>query len=144
MKIRAARRNDLSAIKILLTESGLPASDVDATLLEYFLVAEREDGKIVGTIGLERFRQSALLRSLVVAPSVRNQGLSSRLLARAELAARASGICELWLLTTTAAALFRRCGYADADRGAAPEEVQASAQFAKLCPASAACMRKVL
>ncbi|MDR5794247.1 arsenic resistance N-acetyltransferase ArsN2 [Caballeronia sp. LZ008] len=144
MKIRAAQGSDLDAIKTLLTESGLPASDVDTTLLEDFLVAENEVGKIVGSIGLERFGHSALVRSLVVAPSARNRRLSSTLLARAELTAQASGIRELWLLTTTAAGLFQRYGYTDADRSTAPRDVQGSAQFSNLCPASAACMRKVM
>ncbi|MFM0048352.1 arsenic resistance N-acetyltransferase ArsN2 [Caballeronia grimmiae] len=144
MKIRAARGDDLDAITALLTESGLPASDVDVALLKGFLVAEDEDGTIVGSIGLERFGHSALLRSLVVAPSARNQRLSSTLLTRAESTARASGIREFWLLTTASAGLFRCYGYADSDRGAAPGEVRASAQFADLCPASAACMKKVL
>lgn len=143
MKIRAARENDLYAIKTLLKDRGLPASDVDTTLLEGFLVAEDKDGKIVGCVGLERFGHSALLRSLVVAPSAGNQRLSSTLLAQAELTARASDIRELWLLTTTAAGLFRRYGYTDADRSTAPRDVQGSRQFSNLCPASAACMRKV-
>ncbi|MDR5743585.1 arsenic resistance N-acetyltransferase ArsN2 [Caballeronia sp. LZ029] len=144
MKVRAARRNDLSAIKILLTESGLPASDVVATLLDDFMVAEDEGGKLVGCVGLERLGRFALLRSLVVARSTRNQRLSSTLLARVELTAQMLGVREVWLLTTTAAGLFQRYGYADADRGTAPGEVQASAQFAELCPASAICMKKVL
>lgn len=144
MKIRAALANDVASITALLTESGLPASDVDVALVEGFLVAENENGEIVGCIGLERFGYSALLRSLVVAPTSRSKQLSSTLLFAAESRARMQGVRELWLLTTTAAAMFRRYGYADADRVTAPREVQGSAQFQKLCPATAACMRKVM
>jgi amino-acid N-acetyltransferase len=39
MKIRAARSDDLDAIKALLAESGLPASDVTRNLLPDFAVA---------------------------------------------------------------------------------------------------------
>ncbi|WP_408408913.1 GNAT family N-acetyltransferase [Paraburkholderia sediminicola] len=109
-----------------------------------FLVAEDVDGKIVGSVGLERFGRSALLRSLTTAGKARKEGFSTRLLTQAEVLARASDVSDLWLLTTTAAGFFRRAGYADAERGAASAEVQASTQFAELCPASAVCMTKRL
>jgi len=144
MNIRAARSDDLGAIKALLAENELPVADVDAALLVDFLVAEDAGGKIVGSVGLERFGHSALLRSLATARKARNAGLGTRLLAHAELMARASDVSELWLLTTTAAGFFRRAGYADVDRGTASADVQASAQFAELCPASAVCLTKRL
>lgn len=114
------------------------------TLIKDFLLAGNENGEIAGCIGLERFGYSALSRSLVVAPTSRSKQLSSTLLLAAEQRARMQGIRDLWLLTTTAAAMFRRYGYADADRLTAPREVQGSAQFRKLCIATAACMRKVM
>lgn len=144
MKIRAARSDDLDAIKALLAENELPVADVDAALLVDFLVAEDASGRIVGSVGLERFGRSALLRSLATARKSRKEGLGTRLLANAELMARASDVSELWLLTTTAAGFFRRVEYADVDRGTAPADVQASAQFAELCPASAVCLTKRL
>ncbi|MFM0499073.1 arsenic resistance N-acetyltransferase ArsN2 [Paraburkholderia caffeinilytica] len=144
MNIRAARSEDLDAIKALLAENELPVADINLALLVDFLVAEDVDGKIVGSVGLERFGRSALLRSLVSAGTVRKNGLGKRLLAHVELMARASDVFDLWLLTTTAAGFFRRAGYADAERGAASAEVQASTQFAELCPASAVCMTKGL
>lgn len=107
MKIRAARSDDLGAIRALLAENELPVTDVDAALLVDFLIAEDAGGKIVGSVGLERFGGSALLRSLAVAQTSRNAGLGGRLLAHAENLARASGISELWLLTTTAADFSR-------------------------------------
>ena len=144
MKIRAARSEDLDAIKALLAENELPVGDVDEALLVDFLVAEDVGGKIVGSVGLERFGRNALLRSLATAKMVRNEGLGTRLLAHAELMARASDVSELWLLTTTAANFFSRAGYASVERAAAPVEVQASTQFAALCPASAVCLNKEL
>ncbi|WP_233799843.1 arsenic resistance N-acetyltransferase ArsN2 [Paraburkholderia sp. HP33-1] len=144
MKIRAARSEDLDAIKALLAENGLPVADVDAALLDDFTVAEDVDGMIVGSVGLERFGRSALLRSLATSRKVRKQGLGTRMLAHAELIARTADVCELWLLTTTAADFFRSSGYTDAARTTAPAEVQASLQFAHLCPASAVCMKLTL
>lgn len=144
MKIRAARSDDLDAIKALLAENELPASDITGDLLSDFAVAENADGSVVGSVGLERFGANALLRSLAVSQTARRGGLGGRLLAHAENLARANGILELWLLTTTAADFFLRRGYAAVNRSSASAELQASSQFAQLCPASAACMKKTL
>ncbi|WP_176055117.1 arsenic resistance N-acetyltransferase ArsN2 [Paraburkholderia caribensis] len=144
MKIRAARPEDLDAINVLLTENALPASDITRELLRDFAVAEGDGGFLVGCVGLESRGANALLRSLAVAQTVRNAGLGGRLLARAEDLARKKGISELWLLTTTAPDFFRRKGYVDVGRGTAPTELQATSQFAQLCPASAVCMTKII
>jgi amino-acid N-acetyltransferase len=144
MKIRAARCEDLDAIKALLAENELLVADVDARLLVDFLVAQDASGKIVGGVGLERFGRSALLRSLVVARTVRNERLGTVLVTQAETLARAHDLVDLWLLTTTAAEFFRRRGYSDVPRNAAPEPVAASRQFAEMCPASATCMYTVI
>jgi amino-acid N-acetyltransferase len=74
MRIRAARSEDLDAIKALLAENELPASDITADLLTYFAVAEDADGSVVGSVGLERFGNSALLHSLAVAQTLRSAG----------------------------------------------------------------------
>lgn len=144
MNIRAARSDDLGAIKALLAENELLSADIIEDLLIDFAVAEDADGAVVGSVGLERFGANALLRSLAVVQSARNAGLGGRLLAYADDLARASSIAELWLLTTTATDFFLRCGYATVNRSSATAELQASTQFAKLCPASAVCMRKTL
>ncbi|MFM0656049.1 arsenic resistance N-acetyltransferase ArsN2 [Paraburkholderia sediminicola] len=144
MKIRAARNDDLDAIKALLAESGLPASDVTRNLLPDFAVAEDADGSMVGSVGLERFGTNVLLRSLAVVKHARNRRLGGDLVAHAEDLARASGVGELWLLTTTATDFFSRAGYASVDRGTASAELQASTQFSQLCPASAVCFKKAL
>ncbi|MDR6392600.1 arsenic resistance N-acetyltransferase ArsN2 [Paraburkholderia phenoliruptrix] len=144
MKIRPAESEDLDAIKALLVESELPVADVNAALVMDFLVAEDAGGKIVGSVGLERFGNHALLRSLAVSSTTRGSGLGRSLMAHAEGTARSCGISQLWLLTTTAADFFRRGDYAAANRNTAPDELQASTQFSLLCPATAVCMKKEL
>ncbi|MDR5750213.1 MULTISPECIES: arsenic resistance N-acetyltransferase ArsN2 [unclassified Caballeronia] len=143
MKIRAARSDDIVSIRALLAENELPVADVDAALIVDFLVAEDARGKIVGSVGLECFGRCALLRSLVVANHARNAGPGGRLLAHAENLARASGVSELWLLTT-AVDLLSRAGYTIVERDIAPADLQASTQFSQLCPASAVCFKKAL
>ncbi|MFM0218069.1 arsenic resistance N-acetyltransferase ArsN2 [Paraburkholderia caledonica] len=144
MKIRPARSEDLEAIKALLVESELPDADVNAAMLVDFLVAEDVDGKVVGSVGLERFGREALLRSLAIAQTARNERLGTVLLAHAESMARASGVSNLWLLTTTAVGFFGRKGYADVERDKVATGVKSSTQFSQLCPVTAACMRKAL
>ena len=144
MKIRAARSDDLDVIKALLAENELPGTDVRAALLSDFLVAEDASGAVVGSVGLERFGQSALLRSLCVARHVRNAGLGTTLLSCAEATARSAGVFELWLLTTSAAGFFRSMEYVEVDRCSAPAEVRRTRQFAQLCPANASCLKKQL
>lgn len=144
MKIRAARTEDIEAIKALLAENELPVADMNAAMLAHFVVLEDESGTIVGSVGLERLGVNALLRSLAVAQTARHERLGTMLVAHAESMARASDISDLWLLTTTAAGFFRRMGYADVERSKVSAEVKSTTQFAQLCPATAACMRKTL
>ncbi|MBT2791069.1 arsenic resistance N-acetyltransferase ArsN2 [Paraburkholderia strydomiana] len=144
MKIRAAASLDLSAIKALLEQEGLPSSDVTGSLLNHFLVAEDANGAMSGCVGLELSGSVALLRSLAVAGAARRAGLGNRLVSSAESLARHAGVSELWLLTTTAASFFLSVGYGPVERDLAPKEMQRSRQFAHLCPASAICMMKTL
>ena len=95
-------------------------------------------------IGLEGYGAVALLRSLAVAPAWQGRGLGAALLAHAERMARQRGIAALYLLTTTAEAFFTRRGYVRLAREAAPPVLHPTAEFAALCPASAACLTKAL
>ncbi|MFM0347298.1 arsenic resistance N-acetyltransferase ArsN2 [Paraburkholderia sp. RL17-347-BIC-D] len=144
MRIRAAQSNDFVVIKDLLVANGLPSTDVSAALLNDFWVIENTAGILVGSIGLERYGQNSLLRSLAVAQPARNAGIGAMLVAHVERMAFANGITQLWLLTTTAAEFFQRKGYEIVDRSLAPLELQTSSQFANLCPATAVCMVKSL
>jgi amino-acid N-acetyltransferase len=140
--IRSASAADLEAIRALLEQDALPASDLGSSRPQFLVAcvgAER-----VGAAALEPHGAAALLRSLVVAPSWRGRGLGRQLVKALERQARAAGIGELVLLTQTAAAFFAQLGYGVIDRAQAPAAVQHSSEFRTLCPASAVCMRKVL
>jgi N-acetylglutamate synthase-like GNAT family acetyltransferase len=102
-----------------------------------FLVAQRE-GSVVGAVACEPAGKGfGLLRSLVVAPDWQGRGLGERLVADIEAVARHQGICTLYVLTETAEGFFHSLGYVATDRNKAPAEI-------RLCPASAACLRKDL
>jgi amino-acid N-acetyltransferase len=108
------------------------------------LYVARDEERIVGAIGLEGNAPDVLLRSLVVAPAVRGNGVGRALVEHAEREARARGVRALHLLTTTAESFFARAGYVRADRAAAPASIRATQEFRTLCPDSAACMRREL
>jgi len=141
--LRAATGDDLHAVVALLSASGLPTADLDRAMLRDFIVA-LDAGELVGVVGVERHGDHALLRSLAVAPGSRGQGLGHALLEAAEARAAALGIRSLSLLTQGAAPLFAARGYAAVARTQAPAAVQASAEFAALCPADSTCMAKAL
>ncbi|KPF70104.1 hypothetical protein IP84_03380 [beta proteobacterium AAP99] len=139
----------LPTLHALLDEAQLVTGDLPATLPDAqaeFLFAQLE-GVAVGAVGLERGEAQAdcaLLRSLVVAPSERGTGLGTALLGEAESLARAQGVKQLYLLTTTATAFFARRGYVICVRDAAPAAIARSRQFSALCPGSSTLMRKAL
>lgn len=133
----------LDEVAALLAACGLPHEDLTDAHLAGFTGA-RDGGRLVGVAGVERYGAAGLLRSVAVAASHQGRGLGGRLVDAAEAHARQQGVETLYLLTTTAEAFFARRGYARADRGAAPEAIRGTAEFAALCPSTAVCMRKDL
>ena len=127
-------------MRSLLEACGLDSSDVTGGPAQRFLVA-REGEEIVGCIGLEVHGPSGLLRSFAVAPPFRRSGLGAALQAAAVAMARAAGLQDLYILTTTVRERALRDGFEDVARERVPEAIRTGSQFRGLCPASAACMR---
>ena len=136
--IRRAKQSDLAQIQRLLTANALPTAGLRDSL-EFFLVALQND-TVVGAIGLEPFSTSALLRSAVVDETIRGTGLGTTLVHRALALAEQMGAHNVFLLTTTAEDYFRRFGFVQSTRGAAPLTMQNSAEFRGACPEDAIVM----
>jgi amino-acid N-acetyltransferase len=137
--IRPATATDWPQIAGLLTTADLPPDGADQHLDDFYVVV-RADSAPAGVAGLEVYGTVALLRSVVVAERGRGQGLGQALVQHVLDAARARGIWQLVLLTTTAADFFPRFGFHRVERAAAPAAVQASREFQVACPASAVVM----
>lgn len=125
-----------------LRKSGLPADDI-AAANRLFWRFEAADGP-VGFGGLELHDGDALLRSVVTLPPVRNRGFGGAIVTALEAEAMLLKCRAVWLLTTSAAPLFERLGYAACDRAAAPAAIRDTQQFVTLCPTSATLMVKRL
>jgi protein-tyrosine-phosphatase/N-acetylglutamate synthase-like GNAT family acetyltransferase len=130
---------ELPAIEALVAASGLPPSVVAEHFPSAYVVARR-GGKVVGVAALELHDDVALLRTVALEPSERGKGTGLALVADRLAAAWKSHVDRVFLLTTTAPEFFRRFGFAEIDRTLAPASLQASSEFAALCPSNATCM----
>ena len=140
--LRAATNGDLPAMRAILAAERLPEGGV-AEGITHFQVLD--DGQnIVAIAGIEPLGSSALLRSVVVVPVRRGQGLARRLTERMAQYARELGHDALYLLTMDADAFFAGLGFARVSRDEAPQEVQGCRQYREQCPDSAVLMRKAL
>jgi len=143
--IRKAEAADYPRIKQLIADAGLPLDGLpeDYNGHHNFLVLCRE-AQVVGCAAVERYGNYGLLRSVAIESPERHRGFGRRLVQEALLQARADGIAELVLLTTTAAAFFERLGFRAISREDVPAPVRASVEFQSACPASAAVLRLIL
>jgi N-acetylglutamate synthase-like GNAT family acetyltransferase len=117
LNISGASPSDLDEILSLLATVNLPPEGVKERLAS-FLVMRDAGGRLVGCAGLERHGDVGLLRSVAVAPGLQKSGAGSRLTGSAIEYAKANGVKEIVLLTTTARDFFaRRFGFTEAGRG---------------------------
>lgn len=140
--LRPADADSLDYVERLLARNDLPTADVREKSDRFFVAFA--DGTAVGVGGIEPFPPDGLLRSVVVESSRRGEGVGAALCDRLEERAAAGGVDTLYLLTTTARAFFTARGYEPIDRAAVPPSIRETAQFASLCPSTAACMRRQL
>jgi len=120
-----------------LTEARLPTDDLDGGG-RYF--AFYENRALFGFGGLEGAGPDQMVRSLVIPLSVRGRGFGQAIVHELVEQAKADGIEQLWLLTTSADGFFAKLGWHTADRASAPDAIRTSRQFAGLCPSSAVLM----
>ncbi|MEW6225343.1 MAG: arsenic resistance N-acetyltransferase ArsN2 [Chloroflexota bacterium] len=140
--VRASGPADLPAVRVLLTDASLPLDGVDEAF-GHGVVAE-SSGEVVGAAAIEPYGADGLLRSVVVASSLRRSGLGRSLVGAAEDAARALGIRDLYLLTETAIDWFPRLGYTPLARDAAPATIAASVEFTVSCKDTGVLMHRRL
>ena len=134
---------DVLALCALLRRAGLDSEGVEG-LTEHSVILAKQGTELLAGVAVQPCGGDGLLRSLVVSCDARRAGLGRDLVHLAVERARAQGMSSIWLLTETAAAFFYQQGFVSADRGAAPEGVQASEQFRSLCPDHCDCLMLTL
>jgi arsenate reductase len=137
--IGPALTGDAGDVRRLLAQAGLPEAGLADPFPGAYVLARR-GGEVAGVAGLETYRTSGLLRSVAVAPALRQSGIGRALVADRLAAARERGLEAVYLLTTSAADYFRRLGFSPAPRDEAPADLAASPELSGACPASATCM----
>ena len=140
--IHKAHKSQYREICDLLFVEKLPTEDLNPELPDFF-VAEN-NGKVVGVIGLEKYNDSALLRSMIVESTHRNEGIASRLVNELIQHAIVNDVKSLYLITNTAEPYFAKKGFIKIERDKVAPEVLQSKEFNGLCPASSTIMVKQL
>ena len=134
-----AQAHDLATARELLRRMDLPEHGVVDHFGNYLVV--RDASRLVALCGVEVYGDDGLLRSVAVDPDYRGEGLGALLVAGAQELARKLDVESLYLLTTTAAAFFRRHGFQDSPREKAPAAIRESWEFRAGCPSSSTLMR---
>ena len=137
--IRNASSQNIDVVIELLKNADLPVDDVASIFGECFAIAIENDS-IVGTAGVEQLGTFGLFRSVAVRADLRGKGIGEALTRNRIEWARAHGISDLYLLTTSAAGYFPRLGFAEVPRDSVPTEIARTTQFTSLCPSSAKAM----
>jgi arsenate reductase len=125
--------DDLDEVRSLLAACKLPADG----LADARMAVARIDGEVVGCAGVEVWGADGgeprgshgLLRSVAVAPDRRGQRIGEALVADRLAWARAEGLADVSLLTTSASLFFGRLGFTPIERSALPPDLVRSTQL---------------
>lgn len=134
-----AKAKDLDLIIELLKQNNLPYQDIKTENKDFFLAYD--NSIFVGIVGLEKFDNIALLRSMVVKEDIRNKGYGKQICSKLIEYTKTKGIKELYVLTTTAKDFFEKIGFSTIERNSAPDAIKNTTEFLGLCPSSAICLK---
>ncbi|NER78412.1 MAG: GNAT family N-acetyltransferase [Leptolyngbya sp. SIO1D8] len=141
LALKPAAEADLPLLQQWLAQNRLPTEDIAQIWHCLYLAMCPAGETVVGIGGIERCNQDGLLRSLVIAAPFRQQGYGQQLCHQLIDQAKQEGIQTLYLLTNTAEQFFAKLGFQVLERQAAPVALKRTAEFSRLCPDSAVCMR---
>lgn len=142
IKLIKAYIKDLKMIENLLRKNDLEYEDVFSGNIDFFFAYD--SNLLIGVIGLEKFDNKGLLRSLLVKKEYRNKGYGLELCKAFIDYVKNVKIDELYLLTCSAKGFFEKLGFNVFDRDAVPHKLKTAPEFANLCPNYAICMKKEL
>jgi N-acetylglutamate synthase-like GNAT family acetyltransferase len=117
--VRRATTDDLDALKAVWEAAGLPAAELEKQFTD-FQVAERAEGRIVGTIGLQIEGAHGRIHSEAFVDFGLTDSVRPLLWERLERMARSHGLFRLW---TTETAPFWKKGAGFSSASGQPPEV---------------------
>lgn len=129
---------DVAVFRAQLKAESLPYEDL--TDGEHVLIGYYDKEQLVGTGAIETYGNYGLLRSVSISKAHQGNQLGSKVTYHLIEKARLQKLKGLYLLTETARDFFLKIGFEIVDRSAVAPEVQASSEFAHVCPVSAVCM----
>jgi amino-acid N-acetyltransferase len=135
-------KKDKEKFLLLLRDAGLPTSDVDG--IAQVLIGYYDGEEMVGTGGLEFYREGALVRSVSLRPTHRGRSLGRFIVTDLLTIARGKNAKSAYLLTETAAEFFKALGFQEISRDEVPADLRKSTEFRDVCPASAVAMHSNL
>ena len=130
--------DSLDQLESLLRNDDLPIEDI-GECAEIFCGIFDGD-RLVAAGGLEPAGNFGLLRSVVVQPQYREQGLARAIVEFLLEQAQLQGREAVYLLTETAAGYFENLGFSRVERAQVPVAIAQTRQFAAICPDSASCL----
>lgn len=142
LNLKKTHKSDIPIIRDILKKNELAYQDIETNDIDFFFAFE--DEKLIGVIGIEKFIDKALLRSMVVMEEFRDQGYGKKICNHFLEIAKQEGIKEVFLLTNDADGFFKQVGFEIVDRENAPDVIRFSTEFSSLCPASAIFMKITL
>ncbi|MFX1261128.1 MAG: arsenic resistance N-acetyltransferase ArsN2 [Promethearchaeota archaeon] len=145
-RIEKTNPSELSSILSLLNDVDLPSEGVKDNISNFLTLRGNDDDSSIepwGCAGLEIYGNSALLRSVAIAPEYQGRGLGTVLTEAVIQDARERRIKTLFLLTETAEDFFRLFGFRVVEREIVPEDVKTSIEFTKLCTETPAMMLEI-
>ena len=125
--LRNASIDDIPSIEALLTAENLPTEGIINAIDTFWILDER--GHLVGSIGLEIYEDVGFIRSVVVAPEKRGQGLGDRLMQVALNEALDRAFHRVYLFTVNADGFFSSFGFQKCPLEEFEPAVQTSSQY---------------
>ena len=140
LHISVAGKRDVVPILDLLALVNLPHEGVEEHL-DGFIVAKNSDGRLAGTIGLERYGSVGLLRSAAVMPGMQKCGVGACLTSALLERAAGDGVEKVVLLTSTARDFFAgKFGFVECERRQFDEQLGHSDEWNLPRCSTAVCM----
>jgi arsenate reductase len=136
-----SHRVGLEDIAPRLETAGLPVGSTDNGKTRFFRFLGL-DGAEIGVGGFELYGTDALLRSVLVEPSRRGEGVGSSLVQILMRRAYDAGARSAYVLTTDLVRFFEGEGFKPVDRAGLPADIASTEQVTALCPASAHVMTR--